>query len=633
MNKQRRQKILPIQQLQAKLKQLKQSIKASEIKSLRSSCLFTETTPIDKVEKIKKLNANSSVDGKTMYIKPNFKTKMKTTKSPQSMKLKTSSVLTQKKKVYSPQKPLKDILKYYIKSKIPKSRTPSKSPPQNIKKLSSPLQRQSSPPQRQIRSQSKKKIKQKTTVSSPNKKNKKQKTQNQYYQPQISKISSIRLNTFSVSEDPHKMLMNQIIDELQLMNEKQIIELQSFLKNIKKEKIDEALQTSIHQKIDVQLKHQQKAFNECLPLNIINEICSQRESTLNLRVQMQIDAFSTLLEQQKISPRSFNQNGQVLNQWKSQSTDKLHKCQELLQKIQNVTNKIQQKTTQDLKIIQELQSNNSVVIQQLQQMSCDSSYLESQDQFLSFLNQNQQGDFRKKDMNFDFQVPIYDLEIQTNVGTVNLFIELLCVYILNNNLNEFIKRMNYPYGLSPYDKIRKIHGYNIIQDKQYENPIQETSFQEIQQSSNPYELIHNRAIFDTFNEILNGFRPFYQCQGQPYPWEWEGNLVVILYNEENVNLLLEKGKERIIQYASTLCGLINDDDDNVQSSINYEEVMQSLMNNDYLQQLRNERLQQSINKELEEKQNEWRQDKTETLFEITDFIFEDLINELMIELH
>lgn len=47
----------------------------------------------------------------------------------------------------------------------------------------------------------------------------------QYYQPQISKISSIRLNTFSVSEDPHKILLNSIIEELQLMNEKQMIEL------------------------------------------------------------------------------------------------------------------------------------------------------------------------------------------------------------------------------------------------------------------------------------------------------------------------------------------------------------------------------------------------------------------------
>ncbi|CAD8079663.1 unnamed protein product [Paramecium primaurelia] len=630
MNKQRRQKILPIQQLQAKLKQLKQSIRASEIKSLRSSCLLTETTPIDKLDKIKKLNPNSSVDGKTMYLKPSFKTKMKTSKSPQSMKLKTSSVLTQKKTFPSPQKPLKDIVKHYIKSKIPKSRTPSKSPPQKIKKLSSPQQRQ-------VRSQSKKKIKYKTTISSPNKvnkKSKKQKTQNQYYQPQISKVSSIRLNTFSVSEDPHKMLMNQIIDELQQMNEKQIIELQSFLKNIKQQKIDEAIQTSLHEKIDIQLKHQQKAFHESLPLNIINEICHQRESTINVRVKMQMDAFSTLLEQQKISPRSFNKNGQVLEQWKTQSTDKLHKCQELLQKMQNVTNKIQQKTIQDLKLIQELESNNSIVIQQLQQMSCDSSYLESQDLYLHFPIQNQQQDFKRKDIDFEFQATPYNLEIQTNVGTVNLFVELLCVSILNDDLTQFIQRMNYPYGLQPYDKIRKIHGYNIVEDKKYEYPIQDCVFQEIQQSSNPYEQIHNKAIFDTFNEILNLYRPFYYCDGQPYPWEFNRNLIVTIYNEDNVSLLLEKAKEKVIQYASTLCGLINDDDDNIQSSLNYEEVLQSLMNSDYLQQLRNERLQLCIKNELEENEYEWRyHDKTETLVEITDCIFEDLVNELMVELY
>lgn len=43
------------------------------------------------------------------------------------MKLKTSSIITQSKTTVSPKKPLKEIIKSYIKSKFPKSRTTSKS--------------------------------------------------------------------------------------------------------------------------------------------------------------------------------------------------------------------------------------------------------------------------------------------------------------------------------------------------------------------------------------------------------------------------------------------------------------------------------------------------------------------------
>ncbi|CAD8188419.1 unnamed protein product [Paramecium pentaurelia] len=633
MNKQRRQKILPIQQIQAKLKLLKQSIRATEIKSLRSSCLFTETTPNEKFDIIKpKQNHNSSLDGRTMYIKPTFKKKMKTTKSPQSMKVKTSSIITQSKTTVSPQKHIKDILQSYIKSKIPKSRNTSKSKsPQKLKKVQSPQQRQ-------IRSQSKKKLKQKqkTTVSPQIKNNKKQKTQVQYYQPQISKISSIRLNTFSVSEDPHKMLLNSIIEELQLMNEKQMIELQQFLRNIKQEKKDEALQTSLHEKFDMQKQHQQFAFQESLPLNIINEICHQREEGIKLRVNMQMNAFNNLFQQQKISPRSFQNNNQALQQWEIQQTKKLHSYQEHLNNIQNVTNKIQSKTQKDLQYIQELQLNKSIVIQQLQQISFESSYLDQSDFQLSTPKQHNNINFKRKDIIIDveYQPQQNEFEIQTNVGTINLFIEILSQYIIETNLYSFIKRMNYPYGLQPFSKLRQIHGYEVIDDDKYQYPIQEYIFTELQQNSSLYEKIHNRAIFDTFNEILNQYRPFYKCNGQPYPWQYNRNLVVILFNNENINLLIEKAKEKLISYASVLCGLINDDDEeNAEQFLDYEQVLQNLVNSDYLSQLRNERLQLCINNELKEYEYMWSYtDTTETIVEITDHIFEDLLNELTLEL-
>ncbi|CAK95089.1 unnamed protein product (macronuclear) [Paramecium tetraurelia] len=619
MNKQRRQKVLPIQQIQAKLKQLKQSIRASEIKSLRSSCLFTESTPNEKFDILKpKQNQNSSLDERTMYIKPTFKKKMKTTKSPQSMKAKTSSIITKSKTTVSPQKHIKDILQSYIKSKFPKSRTTSKSKsPPKLKKVLSPQQRQ-------IRSESKKKLKSKlkTTVSPQMKKSKKLKTQVQYYQPQISKISSIRLNTFSVSEDPHKMILNSIIEELQLMNEKQMIELQQYLRNIKQEKKDEALQTSIHERFDMQKKHQQVASQESLPLNIINQICHQREEGIKLRVAMQMDAFNNLLQQQKISPRSFKNNNQALQQWEVQQTQKLNRYQEQLKNIQYVTNKIQQKTLKDFQCIEELELNKSIVIQQL----CTRIIIQINRISNQALRYNRR-----------ISISRGKILLQTltfNPNKIYLFVEILCQYIVETNLSSFIRRMNYPFGLQPFSKLRQIHGHEVIEDDKYLYPVQEYIFTELQQNSSLYEKIHNRAIFDTFNEILNQYRPFYYSNGQPYPWEYNRNLVVILYDSENINLLLMKAKEKLIFYASTLCGLINEDDEeNGEQLLNYEQVLQNLINSDYLSQLRNERLQLCINNELQEYEYMWSYtDTTETLVEITDHIFEDLINELTLEL-
>jgi hypothetical protein len=50
-----------------------------------------------------------------------------------------------------------------------------------------------------------------------------------------------------------------------------------------------------------------------------------------------------------------------------------------------------------------------------------------------------------------------------------------------------------------------------------------------------YEHIHNKAIFDAFNEALNIFRPFHIVNGMPYPWSFsEKHLTVIIINDQNI---------------------------------------------------------------------------------------------------
>jgi hypothetical protein len=48
----------------------------------------------------------------------------------------------------------------------------------------------------------------------------------------------------------------------------------------------------------------------------------------------------------------------------------------------------------------------------------------------------------------------------------------------------------------------------------------------------------------------------------PYPWSYsEKHLTVIVINESNVEILFEKVKQKILEYASLLCGLLSDEDE------------------------------------------------------------------------
>jgi len=54
-----------------------------------------------------------------------------------------------------------------------------------------------------------------------------------------------------------------------------------------------------------------------------------------------------------------------------------------------------------------------------------------------------------------------------------------------------------------------------------------------------FEHIHNKAIFDTFNEALNCFRPYYYSGGPPYAWsQTEKDFHFNKYTESNIDHVL-----------------------------------------------------------------------------------------------
>lgn len=74
-----------------------------------------------------------------------------------------------------------------------------------------------------------------------------------------------------------------------------------------------------------------------------------------------------------------------------------------------------------------------------------------------------------------------------------------------------------------------------------------------------FQHIHNKAIFDTFNESLNLFRPYFALGGSPYAWSHhEKNIIFCTATPTNVEKILTNAKTKVIEWASFLCGIIND---------------------------------------------------------------------------
>lgn len=68
---------------------------------------------------------------------------------------------------------------------------------------------------------------------------------------------------------------------------------------------------------------------------------------------------------------------------------------------------------------------------------------------------------------------------------------------------------------------------------------------------NEMERIHNKAIFDAFNEALDYHRPF-GIKGRPLPWRKN----VIFRQVNSVDDTLEKSAIRVVQWAETLSGIL-----------------------------------------------------------------------------
>ncbi|CAK81315.1 unnamed protein product (macronuclear) [Paramecium tetraurelia] len=226
--------------------------------------------------------------------------------------------------------------------------------------------------------------------------------------------------------------------------------------------------------------------------------------------------------------------------------------------------------------------------------------------------------------------------ILTNLGVINNFINLMCFAVLESDQPEFLKRMNTPYGRKPLNRLRQLHAQDDCEGHQEVSPL--SQIKQILETQNQYEKIHNQAIFDAFNEALNIQRPFYQDEGVPYPWCVETNISQRLcYGIEDIPNILERARQKVFDWSKTLCGLLSDEIPVISvRQLNYEQliIMQECQGNDSLAYINEERIQNCLSIELQEGERKWfqmAQEYSEVLMEIADYVFEELTEEMVVE--
>eukprot|EP00825_Cyclidium_porcatum_P046080 TRINITY_DN7161_c0_g1_i1.p1 TRINITY_DN7161_c0_g1~~TRINITY_DN7161_c0_g1_i1.p1 ORF type:complete len:316 (-),score=62.78 TRINITY_DN7161_c0_g1_i1:95-1042(-) len=263
--------------------------------------------------------------------------------------------------------------------------------------------------------------------------------------------------------------------------------------------------------------------------------------------------------------------------------------------------------------------------------------------------------------------------IPTNLWVIDDYILKLYQYVFEYHLAEFLKNVNTPFGFSQSKRLKLIHGYDsfVEQNKsehfdsyitlpfvlsedlfiEFEQNIIGNGETEKEQIIKEFQHIHNKSIFDTFNEALNLFRPYYTVGGPIYPWtKTEKSLFVENIQENKIKQIFDKAKKKVFEWGSQLCGLINDT--SIGKPENFEQfqardikfdpnrplasLVESMpQEHECIQFVREEKLSSLLLKEIFEGEYKWQlyeDEKAEVIMELSDLVFEDLVEEFVVDL-
>ncbi|CAK83361.1 unnamed protein product (macronuclear) [Paramecium tetraurelia] len=269
--------------------------------------------------------------------------------------------------------------------------------------------------------------------------------------------------------------------------------------------------------------------------------------------------------------------------------------------------------------------------------------------------------------------------VPTSMSDISQYIDNLFKYILENYKQSLIENLNTPFGFTPKQRLKIIHGNEDCDfdiDNDHEDfqtsiafPIDEGIFVEQENKRIPetdnnndevecaileLQHIHNKAIFDACNEALNSYRPYYYNSGIKYPWE-RSSLNLQRISNENLVQILEKVKSVVLKQSKVLCGFYEPEEfENVkqekQEIIDEKNLLMlmqqlNLVENpllvdtniqfDNLTLIRDEQLYKLLVEDLKQQEYKWNlieDDRTEYLMEVSDQILEYLIEEFQKEM-
>jgi hypothetical protein len=71
-----------------------------------------------------------------------------------------------------------------------------------------------------------------------------------------------------------------------------------------------------------------------------------------------------------------------------------------------------------------------------------------------------------------------------------------------------------------------------------------------------YESAHNRVVFDAFTKCINVYRPYFDLEGEVFPWiVSEKGITFYEITEDNIEEVFEKSKIKVLESCTALCGL------------------------------------------------------------------------------
>eukprot|EP01017_Pseudomicrothorax_dubius_P007088 TRINITY_DN12144_c0_g1_i1.p1 TRINITY_DN12144_c0_g1~~TRINITY_DN12144_c0_g1_i1.p1 ORF type:complete len:930 (+),score=284.11 TRINITY_DN12144_c0_g1_i1:422-3211(+) len=180
--------------------------------------------------------------------------------------------------------------------------------------------------------------------------------------------------------------------------------------------------------------------------------------------------------------------------------------------------------------------------------------------------------------------PVRAKSIRTNLSAVHEYLQALISLIKSQFINLFITNINIPLGANPIERLKSYHVVDPAANDSFsldssqiqappvlgielflalEDELARRRGNNLPEEVLELEHIHNKLIFDALNEILDEFRPF-GLKGKPAPWRNSSRKVFFKrITVETALDVLDKAKERVVEWASSMCGFIHDKDDNL----------------------------------------------------------------------